>query len=277
MNFDNNDKNLKAFFQKSLGDTNPKRELTHKKEIYSQILVTNPEPTRIQYWLYKFLNIFNMDKQVILKGLVTLLALGGTTTGTVVVADKAAPGDALYGVDRAIEKIQEAVAITPETKAKLANSLLEERMKEVQKTTENPQKYGAKNIERAVENMQAQEEVVEKIAQKHNNIEEKVEKQLEENLARAKELQEKAQEHREKAKERMEKAEERNNKEKPSKPNSHMQNQEEHREEKMEDKENEMENKEQKEQQKEQDMEQKERKEQKMENKEQNMQNRMNF
>ncbi len=56
-----------------------------------------------------------------------------TTTTTVYAANNAAPGDWLYGLDRAIERIQEVFTFGKANKVKLKAKLLEERIEELDK------------------------------------------------------------------------------------------------------------------------------------------------
>lgn len=61
---------------------------------------------------------------------VVVIALGATT-GIIQAADSAGPGDALYGVDRAAEKIRLRLAANPENAAKLRLSFAAERLDEI--------------------------------------------------------------------------------------------------------------------------------------------------
>lgn len=60
------------------------------------------------------------------------VALLGGGTATVYAADSAAPGDALYTVDRAVEALQSALTPDPEARAHLALAHAEERLLEAQ-------------------------------------------------------------------------------------------------------------------------------------------------
>lgn len=62
-----------------------------------------------------------------------LLALAAATTGGIVYAsDGAAPGDPLYGVDRAVEQVRLALTAKPEAAIRLRLELAEERLLEVE-------------------------------------------------------------------------------------------------------------------------------------------------
>lgn len=59
--------------------------------------------------------------------LIISLVAGG---GAVVAADDAVPGDALYGLDQALESVQLGVTNNPEARARLQKTLAEERLQE---------------------------------------------------------------------------------------------------------------------------------------------------
>ena len=61
--------------------------------------------------------------------LVVLLALG---TGTALAADRAKPGDALFGIDQALERTRLSFTLSAETKAQVAADIAEERQEEQQ-------------------------------------------------------------------------------------------------------------------------------------------------
>jgi hypothetical protein len=79
-----------------------------------------------------------------------LLALLGTG-GVVVASDNAVPGDALYTVDQATERVRLALAASPEAKARLEANLAQERLEEAVTLTQRNQE---RNIERALERYQ---------------------------------------------------------------------------------------------------------------------------
>lgn len=64
---------------------------------------------------------------------IALIVLIGAGFGTISAADAAKPGDALFGLDRAVEKVRLAVAVRESSKAKLAAEIAQEREQELQR------------------------------------------------------------------------------------------------------------------------------------------------
>ena len=67
--------------------------------------------------------------------LVALLAVVGSSTGTVLAAQGSAPGELLYPVMRASERVQLALAVTDERESRLHARLMERRMSELEVVT----------------------------------------------------------------------------------------------------------------------------------------------
>jgi hypothetical protein len=70
------------------------------------------------------------------KALLVLTLIGAPATGTAFAADASLPGQPLYGIDLAIEKVQEALAVSPAAEARLGLRLAEERAAELSKMAE---------------------------------------------------------------------------------------------------------------------------------------------
>ncbi|MEK9658750.1 MAG: DUF5667 domain-containing protein [Chloroflexota bacterium] len=67
--------------------------------------------------------------------LVAVLAIVGSGTGTVLAAQSAVPGEALYPVKRSTERVQLAFAFDEQREADLRESLVERRMEELERVT----------------------------------------------------------------------------------------------------------------------------------------------
>ena len=63
--------------------------------------------------------------------IVVITALGLTTAGTAVLADASAPGDPLFGVDKAVEELRVAFSTNEEAKAKKRLEIARERLTEI--------------------------------------------------------------------------------------------------------------------------------------------------
>ncbi|MFC1780290.1 DUF5667 domain-containing protein [Patescibacteria group bacterium] len=88
--------------------------------------------------------------------IVTVLIGGGFLTATS--ANASVPGDLLYSIDRAYEKVQRIFKLSPEVKAEFEVDLLEEREQELSILEENDSDLDI--IEEAVEDLDEQEENV---------------------------------------------------------------------------------------------------------------------
>lgn len=86
--------------------------------------------SRIESKSHKKLS-FLIIKKPMLASIIVALALALGVGGTVVTADNAGPGDALFGVDQAVEKVRITLA-SPEKKNDLRIQFAGERMKEVE-------------------------------------------------------------------------------------------------------------------------------------------------
>lgn len=62
--------------------------------------------------------------------LAVIVAVGAAMGGVVAVSDSAAPGDALYGIDRTVEKARVGLAGSPEARTQLLRAQAEERLQE---------------------------------------------------------------------------------------------------------------------------------------------------
>jgi len=100
-----------------------------KDKLINQIKksVTKPKNKRYSLWSYK-LNIKGVIMPVLPIVLALLLAGG---VGTAALADDAAPGDALYGVDQFMEQVQESMPMAQSHRARFLGRLNEERAEEL--------------------------------------------------------------------------------------------------------------------------------------------------
>ena len=67
---------------------------------------------------------------LVILGILALVGVGAL--GTAAVSDSARPGDALYGIDQAVESVRLAFAGSPEAQARIQSELALERMEEAQ-------------------------------------------------------------------------------------------------------------------------------------------------
>ena len=186
------DQQIKSLLLKSVKTTNVNHNII-KENIMKKILVTNPSPSRIQYWLYNLLSLFKMDKQTLIRTLLSLLTVVGGTGATAVVADKAVPGDTLYQVDLAFEKVGEFFQFSDSTKLEYENKLIAEREEEIKQlmrqnrveTTEESKKQLQEAISQLEKQIEKLEEVRSNIKQSGDKSSEDVLKKTEENKKRA--------------------------------------------------------------------------------------------
>jgi hypothetical protein len=85
--------------------------------------------------------------------LIGVLAAGA---GTVAASQQSVPGDALYGVKNATEKVQLALAAKGQDKAKVQLNITDEKVKEIKKLQEK--NANAAVLEKAVSKFEAQQE-----------------------------------------------------------------------------------------------------------------------
>lgn len=99
------------------------RELSHeeKHRVWARIESAQHHP----------LSFLILNKKPMLASIIVALALALGVGGTVVTADNAGPGDTLFGVDQAIERVRITLA-SPEKKNDLRIQFAGERMKEVE-------------------------------------------------------------------------------------------------------------------------------------------------
>lgn len=107
----------------------------HNLEVYAMVEegVTEGPESRIHPMLYKFYTSLQMSSgtkiiAVVLASVAGLLLLGG---GVAMAADPAKPGDALYGVDLAVESVQRSLKFGDAAKADFEIDVLDERMEEL--------------------------------------------------------------------------------------------------------------------------------------------------
>lgn len=103
-----------------------------KTQIYKKIVklnmsVTKPDNKRYSIWSYQ-LNFRGVVMPLIPFILALVIAIG---TGTIVSADNANPGDALYGLDQFMENFQEKWPMSESRKARFFGRLSEERALEL--------------------------------------------------------------------------------------------------------------------------------------------------
>lgn len=84
-----------------------------------------------------------------------IAALGG---GTVVASRNAAPGDTLYGVKTATEKVRVALALNDKNKVEVKLSIAEDKLKEVEKLMKRGD--SAEDVNEAVDNLKEVEDEV---------------------------------------------------------------------------------------------------------------------
>ena len=79
--------------------------------------------------------LFGTGQRVAVTALVVLIALAGSGTGTVLAAQSSGPGEVLYPVKRASERVQLALTITPNRESRLRARLMERRIRELEVVT----------------------------------------------------------------------------------------------------------------------------------------------
>lgn len=141
-----------------------------KAQIYKKIdkldiSVTKPDIKRYSIWLYK-LNIKGVIMPIIPMILAILLAGG---VGTTALANNAIPGDALFGLDQVMERIEERMSMSQSRRARFLGKLSEERAQELlalremnqERFTERAQERWTEHHEGAVERLAISIEKVE--------------------------------------------------------------------------------------------------------------------
>ncbi len=86
-------------------------------------------------WRLPLWGVVGRAPRAVTVALVALLALVGSSTGTVLAAQDSAPGELLYPVMRASERVQLAFAVTDERESRLHSRLMERRMRELEVVT----------------------------------------------------------------------------------------------------------------------------------------------
>ena len=113
--------------------------------------VTKTSPKRYKWWIYK-LNIRGVAMPFI-PIIIAILFAGGA--GTVALADTAKPGDVLYGLDRAVERIQEKLTTNEEGRFNLGLQNAHERLEELRIIHELPPSERKEVLKtRAIEHVQ---------------------------------------------------------------------------------------------------------------------------
>ena len=165
MNFNRSDKKVTELLNQSKEEflltqtekINLKRQLINKIDKLS-LSVTKSTYKRYKWWLYK-LNIRGVIMPVMPIVLAILLAGG---VGTAALADNAAPGDALFGLDQAMERIEERMPMSQSRRAGFLGKLSEERAQELLALREvNREQFAEKAQERWIKH---HEESVERLA-----------------------------------------------------------------------------------------------------------------
>ena len=78
--------------------------------------------------------LFNKEQWImnpLVRALMAVIIISGGAVGTAAAADASQPGDALYPVDRGMEQIQSALAMSTQAQARLNLRLVEERAEEI--------------------------------------------------------------------------------------------------------------------------------------------------
>ena len=160
-NFNQSDKKIIKLLRQKEGFLLTKEEKgSLKGNLLDKIdkFVTKPDTKRYSLWSYK-LNI----KGVIMPVMPILLAvLLAGSVGTVALADSAVPGDALFGLDQAMERIEERMPMSQSRRAGFLGKLSEERAEELLALREiNQEQFAERAQERWAEH---HEEAVERLA-----------------------------------------------------------------------------------------------------------------
>ena len=92
---------------------------------------------RRNWWRLPIGGLVSTGPRIAATALVVVLALAGSGTGTVLAAEGSGPGEILYPVKRATERIQLAFAVTEERESRLRAKLMERRMKELAVVTDH--------------------------------------------------------------------------------------------------------------------------------------------
>lgn len=116
-----------------------------------------------------------------------ILALAGTG-GVVIASDAATPGDALYSVDQAVERVRLAVANSPEAQAQIHAELAQERIEEaVQLSQQNREQHMVQALNRYQEHLQNAQQNAQEAQNQGKDVDE-VLALLSENAARQQEV-----------------------------------------------------------------------------------------
>ncbi|MEI6462661.1 MAG: DUF5667 domain-containing protein [bacterium] len=111
--------------------------LNHLMNLNSNVTDSKNARTSI-HRLFYFLSPMKMNTKVKVSiGVLTVLVVLGSSVGIVSAAGASNPGDLLYPINRAVEKVQESFTTDPVAKVKLQMSLFEKRLKELNSVSKN--------------------------------------------------------------------------------------------------------------------------------------------
>ena len=92
---------------------------------------------RRRWWWLPLGGLVSTGPRIAATALVAVLALVASGTGTVLAAQGSGPGEVLYPVKRATERVELAFAVTEERESRLRTKLMERRMKELAFVTDH--------------------------------------------------------------------------------------------------------------------------------------------
>ena len=93
--------------------------------------------SRRPFWLRLSVGgLFGTGQRVAVTALVVLIALAGSGTGTVLAAQSSDPGEVLYPVKRASERVQLALTITADRESRFRARMMERRIRELEVVTD---------------------------------------------------------------------------------------------------------------------------------------------
>ncbi len=105
-----------------------------RMNIRSVVLQTNHTVTKsdpVRYKKHPIMGILTLKLRPMTLVLI-IMALIALTGGTVIAADAAKPGDSLFGIDRAVERVQLNLSLSDVARARTQAEIAEERLRELQ-------------------------------------------------------------------------------------------------------------------------------------------------
>jgi len=126
---------------KQLNRINPKPSKDWQERVIKHFdnFVT-PEPKLRNSFsnIFNFLKLSNMSPKLkAIISVITVVATLGAGTGTIYASDSANPGDFLYGLDKTVESIQRTFTSDPVKKTELELAIMDERVLELKKLSED--------------------------------------------------------------------------------------------------------------------------------------------